>query len=410
VSLRVDGDRLLRDLAELAEIGRDPAGGLGRTAFSPADAQAREWYAAKCADAGLAVELDGLGNMVAGQAADDAVPAVWSGSHLDTVPQGGAFDGALGAVAALECVRRLAESGRQLRRPVRSVVFSDEEGNYGHLLGSTAMARGFTEAELAAMRGREGDRLLDALDGFPWARGSRTGPLLSPDRLHAFVELHIEQGPNLERQGTRIGVVTSIVGLCGGVVRFTGRTDHAGTTPMDARADALLAAARFIGAMPGIARASGPASVVTTGRVRVEPGGANQVPGLVELLLDFRDPDRQTIVAMERAIATAASEAAAAFGVTVDWQPDEISDPVPLDEGIRQLIRRTASDLELSTTDIPSGAGHDSQNMAKLTPTAMVFVPSRDGRSHSPAEYTADHDVVAGADVLLATLLELADS
>jgi acetylornithine deacetylase/succinyl-diaminopimelate desuccinylase-like protein len=127
--MRVDGDRLLRDLAELAEIGRDPAGGLGRTAFSPADAQAREWYAAKCAEAGLAVELDGLGNMVAGLAADPAVPAVWSGSHLDTVPQGGAFDGALGAVAALECVRRLAESGRRLRRPVRSVVFSDEEGN-----------------------------------------------------------------------------------------------------------------------------------------------------------------------------------------------------------------------------------------------------------------------------------------
>jgi N-carbamoyl-L-amino-acid hydrolase len=150
--------------------------------------------------------------------------------------------------------------------------------------------------------------------------------------------------------------------------------------------------------------------VVTTGRVRVEPGGANQVPGLVELLLDFRDPDRQTIVTMGQAIAGAAAEAAAAFDVTVDWRPEEVTDPVPLDEGIRQLIRRSASDLGLSTMDVPSGAGHDSQNMAKLVPTAMVFVPSRDGRSHSPAEYTADRDVVAGADVLLATLLELADS
>jgi hydantoinase/carbamoylase family amidase len=307
-------------------------------------------------------------------------------------------------------VRRLAESGRRLRRPVRSVVFSDEEGNYGHLLGSTAMARGFTDDELAAMTGRDGDRLVDALDGFGWARGPRTGPLLDPARLHAFVELHIEQGPNLEREGTRIGVVTSIVGLCGGVVRFSGRTDHAGTTPMDARSDALLAAARFITALPGIARDSGPASVVTTGRVRVEPGGANQVPGTAELLLDFRDPDRQKIVAMERAIGTVAAEAAAESGVAVSWQPEEISDPVPLDEGIRRLIRRSASDLGLSTMDVPSGAGHDSQNMAKLVPTAMVFVPSRDGRSHSPAEYTADHDVVAGADVLLATLAELADS
>jgi N-carbamoyl-L-amino-acid hydrolase len=194
------------------------------------------------------------------------------------------------------------------------------------------------------------------------------------------------------------------------VVRFSGRTDHAGTTPMDARSDALLAAARFIGGMPELARRSGPASVVTTGRIRVEPGGANQVPGLAEVLLDFRDPDRVKVVAMERAIGAAAEEAATAFGVTASWQPDEVVDPVPLDEGIRQVIRRSAEALGLSTTDIPSGAGHDSQNMARLAPTAMAFVPSRDGRSHSPAEYTADDDVVAGADVLLATLLELADS
>jgi len=410
VTLRVDGDRLLRDLAELAEIGRDPAGGLSRTAFSPADANAREWYAAKCAEAGLAVELDGLGNMVAGLETDADVPAVWSGSHLDTVPQGGAFDGSLGAVAALECVRRLAESGQRLRRPVRCVVFSDEEGNYGHLLGSTAMWRGFTEEELAAMTGRDGDPLVDALEGFAWARGPRTRPLLDPGRLHAFVELHIEQGPNLERQGTRIGVVTSIVGLCGGVVRFSGRTDHAGTTPMDARCDALLAAARFIAAMPEVARNSGPASVVTTGRVRVEPGGANQVPGVAEVLLDFRDPDREKVVAMEQTIGRAASAAAAAFGVTASWQPDEVVDPVPLDDGIREVIRDSAERLGFSATDISSGAGHDSQNMAKLAPTAMIFVPSRAGRSHSPAEYTADQDVVAGADVLLGTLLHLAGS
>jgi N-carbamoyl-L-amino-acid hydrolase len=408
VALRVNGDRLLRDLAELAEIGRDPAGGLSRTAFSAADARAREWYAAKCAEAGLAVEPDGLGNMVAGPAPDDAVPAVWSGSHLDPVPQGGAFDGALGAVAALECVRRLAESGQRLRRPVRSVVFSDEEGNYGHLLGSTALRRGFTDQELAAMTGREGERLVDALDGFAWARGPRTGPLLDPARLHAFVELHIEQGPTLERSGARIGVVTSIVALSGGVARFTGRTDHAGTTPMHARADALLAAARFISAMPELARASGPASVVTTGRVRVEPGGANQVPGRAEVLLDFRDPDRERVVALERAIGRAATEAAAATGVRAEWHADEIVDPVPLDEDIRRLIHRSAAGLGLSSTDIPSGAGHDAQNMARLVPTAMIFVPSRDGRSHSPAEYTADDDVVAGADVLLGTLLELA--
>ena len=407
--MRVDGKRLLRDMAELAEIGRDPAGGLSRTSFSPADAQARAWYAAKCEEAGLELRLDGLGNIVAGLPGRDEEPAVWSGSHLDTVPHGGAFDGALGAVAALECVRRLAESGQELRRPVRAVVFADEEGNYNHLLGSTAMRRGFSEEELAAMTGRDGDRLVDALEGWSWARGSRTGTRVDPARLHAFVELHIEQGPTLEEQGIRIGVVTSIVGLSGGLARFHGRADHAGTTPMDARRDALLAAARFIGAMPDLARSSGPASVITTGRVRVQPGGSNQVPELAEVSLDFRDPSRERVAAMLEAIGRTAQEAAAACGVSAEWDADEIVDPVPLDEGIREIIRGSAGDLALSSTDIPSGAGHDSQNMALLTPTAMIFVPSRDGRSHVPVEYTTDEDVVAGADVLLATLTQLAD-
>jgi N-carbamoyl-L-amino-acid hydrolase len=306
-------------------------------------------------------------------------------------------------------VRRLAETGQQLRRPVRAVVFSDEEGNYHHLLGSTAMRRGFSEQELAAMTGRDGDRLVDALAGWTWARGSRTGTRVDPARLHAFVELHIEQGPKLERQGIPIGVVTSIVSLGGGLVRFSGRADHAGTTPMDARSDALLAAARFIGAMPDLARSSGPASVITTGRIRVEPGGSNQVPELAEVSLDFRDPSRERVAAMQEEIGRAAQEAAAAFGGAAEWAADEIVDPVPLDEGIRAIIRSSAGDLGLRSTDITSGAGHDSQNMALMTPTGMIFVPSRDGRSHVPVEYTTDEDVVAGADVLLATLTELAN-
>jgi N-carbamoyl-L-amino-acid hydrolase len=233
--------------------------------------------------------------------------------------------------------------------------------------------------------------------------------LLDPARLHAFVELHIEQGPKLEQQAIRIGVVTSIVSLGGGVVRFSGRADHAGTTPMDARSDALLAAARFIGAMPDLARSSGPASVITTGRVRVEPGGSNQVPALAEVSLDFRDPSRERVAAMTEEIGRTAQEAAAAHGGTAEFDADEIVDPVPLDEGIRAIIRSSAGDLGLRSTDITSGAGHDSQNMALMTPTGMIFVPSRDGRSHVPVEYTTDEDVVAGADVLLATLTELAN-
>ena len=413
-SLRVDGARLNRDLAELATIGARPdhpdgtPGGISRTAFSAEDARAREWYRARCDEAGLRLRFDGLGNMIASAPGGSDRAPVWSGSHLDTVPQGGAYDGALGAVAALECVRRIAESGIELARPVEALVFSDEEGNYGHLLGSMGMYQGYRPEQLAAFTGRDGDRLVDALASWPYAEGSPTDTRVEPGRVHAFVELHIEQGPRLEREGIEIGVVTSIVGLSGGVVEFVGRADHAGTTPMTMRQDALRAAAEFILAMPGLAAAAGPSSVITTGRVAVEPGGANVVPRLAAVTLDFRDPDAAVVAMLEQRIGAAAQAAAAKHDVTAVWQPDEAVAPTPLDDSVRRVIAASADGLGLSRTDLPSGAGHDSQNLAHLAPTGMIFVPSRDGRSHSPYEYTDPQQVENGANVLLATLVELA--
>ncbi|HEX5402209.1 MAG TPA: Zn-dependent hydrolase [Pseudonocardiaceae bacterium] len=408
MTLRVDEDRLRGDMADLARIGALDTGGISRTAYSAQDAAARRWYADRCAEAGLDLRMDGLGNMVAQVPSTSTAPPVWTGSHIDTVPHGGAFDGALGTVAALECARRIAESGIELARPVCAVVFSDEEGNYGHLLGSRGLSHGYTAAQLATLTGRDGDRLVDALADWQWATGEPTATRIERGSVHAFVELHIEQGPKLEAGGTDIGVVTSIVGLGGAIVEFTGRADHAGTTPMPLRSDALLAAATFLTKLPAIAAAVGPDAVATCGLLRVEPGGANVVPGTAVVTLDFRDPDPGRLAALGRELAVAAAGVAEATGTTVAWRPDEPIDPMPLDDMVRSVIRDSAVELGLSHVAMPSGAGHDSQNMAHIAPTGMVFVPSKDGRSHSPAEYTEFDDVRNGANVLLSTVLALA--
>jgi beta-ureidopropionase / N-carbamoyl-L-amino-acid hydrolase len=415
VSLTVNMSRLRADLTSLSSIGRMTGGGITRTSFSAADLAARQWYQARSARAGLALRTDGIGNMFAeargtGSAgrAGPGPAAVWSGSHLDTVPDGGAFDGAVGAVAALECVRRLAEERVKLARPVRAVVFADEEGNYNHLLGSSAIARGFTRDELAAMTGRDGDRLVDAITAIGWDPDALAGNQVDPEQVYAFVELHIEQGPNLEASGTDIGVVTSIVAMGGAVAEFRGRADHAGTTPMTRRQDPLRSAAQLIAALPAIAAAVSDTAVATCGKLVTFPGGANVVPALVRMLLDYRDPDAGRLARLDEQLIAAARHAAAAHDVTLHWTAEPPVAPVELDPRVRSAIDVRARGLGLSAVAMPSGAGHDAQNMATLAPTGMIFVPSRDGRSHSPAEHTDWEDIENGANVLLATLTHLA--
>jgi N-carbamoyl-L-amino-acid hydrolase len=409
-SALVDGARLRADLEALSRLGADPSGdGITRTGFSLADGLARDWYAGRAHEAGLALTADGLGNTFAFDPdADQTVPGVWSGSHLDTVPRGGAFDGAVGAVAALEVVRRAKELGLRPRRPLRALVFSDEEGNYGSLLGSTGLCRGWSRAELDAMTGRDGDRLVDALAAWGRAQGDPTATRLEPGVLHAFVELHIEQGPFLEAAGTQIGVVTAIVGIGGGRMRFTGRTDHAGTTPMTARADALVAAGEFVSRVPEVARAAGPAAVATCGFVHTTPGAANVVAGQAEVSLDFRDLSLERIQAMEQDIRALALAVAGRLGVAATWEPHEIVPPAPMDAGVQAAVTAAAARLGYSSMALPSGAGHDSQNMARLAPTGMVFIPSIGGRSHSSAELTAWADIENGANVLSQVMLALA--
>jgi N-carbamoyl-L-amino-acid hydrolase len=408
LGLKVDIDRLRRDLEHVFQFGADPSGGVSRTSFSAADRQVRAWLAEQAARAGLVMRTDGIGNIFLRVGAAGEGPPVWMGSHLDSVPNGGAFDGALGSLAALEAARRLVEERVALRRPVEVVVFADEEGNYHHLCGSTALVRDYRPEELAALRGRAGDRLVDALAGMGLDPEGAARTAVPPGAVHAFIELHIEQGTVLETNQTQIGVVTGIVGLGGGELVFTGRPDHAGTTPMPLRRDALRGAADLITQLPQVAASVSQSAVATCGILRLQPGAGNVVPGRCQLQLDFRDPDRDRLLALERAIVAAAGRAADRNQVAVTYQRHSITDPVPLDQRIQALIETGAGRLGLSTMRMPSGAGHDAQNLAKLAPTGMIFVPSVAGRSHSPAELTHWHDIGNGADLLLATVHALA--
>jgi N-carbamoyl-L-amino-acid hydrolase len=407
----VSSARLRRDLEHVAGYGATASGGVSRTSFSAADRQVRAWLADECEQAGLALRTDGIGNVFVrldAPGAPPGTPPVWAGSHLDSVPEGGRFDGALGSLAALEVARRLSEEQVPLRRPVEVVVFADEEGNYHHLLGSTALVRDFAPDELAELRGRDGDRLVDALQAMNWDLGAATRTAVPPGEVHAYIELHIEQGSVLESAGATIGVVTSIVGMGGGHLEFRGRQDHAGTTPMPLRRDALRGAGDLLVRLPEVARSVSENAVVTCGIVHVEPGGANVVPGLVRMSLDFRDPERQRLLDLEEATVAAARDAADRHHLEVSYTRESITDPVPLNARMQNLVATVAAGHGLPTLRLPSGAGHDAQNVARLAPTGMIFVPSVQGRSHSPAELSTWEDVEAGANVLLGMVHTLA--
>lgn len=407
--MRVNQQRLRSDLERLSEFGRDSSGGVTRPAFSPADMAARKWFAARAVEAGLHARTDALLNVVVDLDSDGG-PAVWTGSHLDSVPKGGMFDGAVGAIAGLECLRRIREARVSLVRPVRSVAFQDEEGAFRSYLGSTAIVRGFTPDEIRMICSRDGQRLTDALiqaHGVSSADASDTS--VSPRAVHSFVELHVEQGPVLESSNTSIGVVSHIVGITRGEIRFDGRSDHAGTTPMDSRRDALRGAAAFLDRLPDLPmRCGNPEAVVTCGRIALDPGLDNVVPGTAIVYLDFRAGTTEGIEQLEHAILRDARACGMRHRLEVEYRRLSTTPPVQTNVAVRDTIKSAANELGLSTRELPSGAGHDAQIMAALAPVGMIFVPSREGRSHSPLEFTTWEQIESGANVLLQTLIQLA--
>jgi beta-ureidopropionase / N-carbamoyl-L-amino-acid hydrolase len=389
-------DRLIGDLRALAEIGKYQTG-VHRPAFSAEDIAAREWLRDKMVEAGLAAETDGVGTVYGRMTSSEK--AVIVGSHSDTVPYGGWLDGALGVIYGLEVARCIAESGAS-KLGVDVVSFQDEEGSYLGLMGSRLFGGEDVSKEMAAAVGRDGKSLQSAID--ETGLGGRPLARLDPARHVGFLEAHIEQGPRLESSGTKIGVVSAIVGIKTLRVTFHGEANHAGTTPMDMRHDAGAAALTFGADIQGKLRAiAGPDSVWNVGSARFAPGAANVVPEEAELTVQMRDTSADILAKLEQAVREAAPAAAAHYQVTVDIVTTMETAPSAMSPELAGLITRAAGELGISHVTLPSGAGHDAMIMARHLPSAMLFVPSIGGRSHHVSEDTSEADIVMGAKVTL---------
>ena len=404
IAAGVNGDRLNRHLAELAEFGKNPYGGVSRLAYSEADRLGRDYIFGLMRAAGLQVRLDAAGNMLGRrEGTDPARKPLLFGSHIDSVPDGGNYDGDVGSLAAIEVAQTLAERGVTLRHPIEVVVFQNEEGG---TVGSRAMA-GQLEPAALTLTARSGKV---TRDGIAFIGGN-------PDRLEsavrkrgdlaAYVELHIEQGGTLEEKKIDIGVVLGIVGIGWWDVTVEGFANHAGTTPMDKRQDALLAAARFIEMVNRVVTSEAGRQVGTVGRIQALPGAPNVIPGQVVCSLELRDLDPLKIERLYQRVLEQAQQIGAASHTTFSFVETHRSVPALTDPRLQALIEVSALDRRLTTMKLPSGAGHDAQYVAQIAPAGMIFVPSVGGVSHSPKEFTKPQDVVNGANVLLDTIQRL---
>lgn len=404
---------LLRHLAELGNVGRDGDGALSRLAFTDQDRAGRDLVRDWFLQAGLTVEVDRIGNIFGiwnPAGVDMSRPEhrpVMTGSHIDTVRNAGIYDGPLGVLAGLAAIKALmareAETGVMPARPLVVAVFGNEEGvRYTpDMMGSLVHAGGLDLATALDTIGTDGSRLGDELSRMGYAGDTVPGTF----RPAAFLELHVEQGPVLEHVGDVIGVVENLQGISWQRVTIAGTANHAGTTPTALRADAGLAAARVQTYMAD--HLAGDTTVATVGSLTLSPGVINVIPARAEFTIDLRDPDNARLQAAEQKLAAYLDELSTSARLTITTEQLVRFDPVAFDEGLCTRIAAAADRRGLSHRPMTSGAGHDAQMMARLCPTAMIFVPSRDGISHNPAEHTDPAHLIAGADVLLDVLAEL---
>jgi len=404
----IDGHRLLTRLRELATIGADPRGGVTRLGFSAEDCQGVTYVADRAAKAGLVPAVDQAGNLIIRRArADPTLPALLMGSHLDTVVRAGPLDGAYGVIAALDVLQTLAEHAVPLRYEPAVAAFANEEGAlfpcpfWGSLALSGRLTR--TPDDLRDRSGASLREPLRAVGGDPDSVADARWPAGS---IGAYLELHIEQGPALERSGNRIGVVEGITGRTVLSVTVHGTAGHAGTVPMDHRADALTAAARIVLAVEEVARRR-LCTVATVGRLRVEPDAVNVIPGAVRMTAEVRDLSARRLRDAQAALDVAVAQVAADTGTRIQVEVADRCPAAATDSGLRAAIAAAAAELTLPCLHLPSGAGHDAQVIASVAPIGMIFVPSLGGVSHVPEESTADADLVAGAQVLLGAALRV---
>jgi len=408
MQLRVDSGRLLADFDALARFGATPDGGIRRTTFSEAHLGARAWFLDRARDAGLDTSVDSAANhsaILPGRA--PGAKTLLLGSHLDSVRQAGRYDGALGVLCALEVVRAVKDANLDLPVTLEAIDFTDEEGTLVGTLGSWALAGQLTGETLGAPRGGR-DLLLTEFERMGLTEQGVLSACRDPTTLAGLLELHIEQGPLLERAGVDIGVVTGIIGSSSFHVVFEGEARHAGTTPMDARRDAALGAAAFVLGVRETVVRDFPGCVATVGDIAIEPGSFNVVPRIAQLRMECRSLDAIELTALEEALGDRARREAEAFGLEVTVERVGRWEPTPTDTRFRTAFSDAAADLGLSTMELPSGAGHDAQALAPNTPIGMVFVPSVGGVSHDPSEHTEWADCVNGANVLLGATVRLA--
>ena len=397
---KINLTRLQENLRALAVIGRDEDdGGLYRMAFTEADMEGKKWLLEKMEEAGLETRVDGAGNAIGlWPGADPTLPVVICGSHIDTVPCAGTLDGALGVLSGLEAMQALRDDGFVPERGMELVAFSDEEGRFGGLFGSQAFAGMVTPETLDTAADLDGVKLADAMKACgmdPWlALEARRDPAT----VAGYLELHIEQGPVLDTAGESLGVVEAITGLFKWAVTMKGEANHAGTTPMELRKDAFMGVADFAHEVPRIIEeVGGEHSRATIGKMALHPGSPNTVPGAATFSLDVRDTDEAVMDELALAFRRALSAIARRRGLMFEFQEESRIHPVRCDDRLTGLLSEGADALGLAHRRMPSGAAHDAQIVAKVAPVAMIFVASRAGRSHSPAEWSSWDDIDAGA-------------
>lgn len=409
-TLRIDGARLLQRLRDLGQCGALEGGGTNRLALSDADQAARDWTVQQMRDLGMEVQIDAIGNVVATYAGTeaDALP-VMTGSHIDTVRTGGLYDGNYGVMAGLEVVATLRDAGLRTRRALQVAFFTNEEGArfQPDMLGSLVMVGGMPlEAALATQAVDNGARLGDELQRIGYAGSAPVGA----PKVHRFVELHIEQGPVLEQQGVDIGVVEGVQGICWMELHFQGTSNHAGTTPMALRHDAGMCAMRVAAFVADLVQRYGGRQLGTVGAVQLKPNLINVIASEALMTVDLRNTDGQRLRDAQAEVLAFARGLAAQQGVQFSHRQLADFEPVAFDTQLVHRVEQHAQALGLSTLRMPSGAGHDAQMLARICPTAMVFVPSAGGLSHNVREHTDAHQLEQGANVLLQVLLEAANS
>lgn len=402
---KANAERMENRIKALSEFGRNSDGGVDRVAYSDADRQGREYIIGELEALGLEVRIDAGANILARRAGSDpSLKPIMFGSHTDSVPGGGNYDGPTGVIAAMEAIEILNTASHVTRHPLEVVVFSNEEGG---LVGSLAMTGKLKDSALDVISSsgktiRDGTRFIG---GNPDALETA---VVAPGTYEAFIELHIEQGAFLDEEGIDIGVVEGIVGIGWWDVVITGFANHAGTTPMNRRQDAMVAAAELTLAINEVATQNAGRQVATVGRIEAFPGAPNVIPGRVEMSLEIRDLEQSKIDAVFALIEARAAMIAGGTNTSISFTyVDVASAPAPTDDRMRKVIEEASKALEYSYKYMPSGAGHDAQDMVHLAPTGMIFVPSVGGISHSPNEFTKPGAMAKGADVLAAAILAI---